>query len=53
MKNVHEVLRQKEADLNLVREQVESLRLVAPLLSEEELSADDSETGTNGRSANY
>jgi|GraSoiStandDraft_60_1057301.scaffolds.fasta_scaffold488348_2 hypothetical protein len=50
MKNVYEVLRQKEADLNLVREQVESLRVVLPLLSgEEEIAHDEANTGTNGR----
>ena len=49
MKNVYEVLRQKEADLNLVREQVE-LRVVLPLLSgEEEIAHDEANTGTNGR----
>lgn len=54
MKNVYEVLRQKEADLTLVREQVESLRLVLPLLSSDEESADEeAETGTNGRTATY
>jgi hypothetical protein len=54
MKNVYEVLRQKEADLTLVREQVESLRLVLPLLnSDEELPGEDAETGTNGRTASY
>jgi hypothetical protein len=35
MKNVYEVLRQKEMDLTRVRQEVEALRYVAPLLSEE------------------
>jgi len=34
MKNVHEVLREKELDLVRVREEVEALRCVAPLLAE-------------------
>jgi hypothetical protein len=35
MKNPYELLQQKEADLARVRNQVESLRLVAALLSED------------------
>jgi len=35
MKDPFEVLRQKEADLVRVQQEVESLRIVAPLLSEE------------------
>jgi len=35
MKNVYEVLRQKEMELTRVEKEVEDLRLVAPLLSEE------------------
>lgn len=34
MKNVYEVLRDKEAQLRQVQMEVEALRLVAPLLSE-------------------
>jgi hypothetical protein len=40
MKNAYEILRQKEADLARVRQQIECLRVVAPLLSEES-SPDD------------
>ncbi len=41
MKNVYEVLRQKEMELTRLEKEVEALRLVAPLLSEEkEVSAD-------------
>jgi hypothetical protein len=40
MKNAYEVLRQKEADLARVRQEIESLRVVAPLLSEESSSDD-------------
>jgi len=36
MKNVHEVLREKELDLIRVRQQVEALRVVAPMLMERE-----------------
>ena len=43
MKNVYEVLRQKEMELARLEQEVEALRLVAPLLSEEkELSAEPS-----------
>jgi hypothetical protein len=35
MKNAYEVLQQKETDLARVRHEVESLRIVAPLLSDE------------------
>jgi hypothetical protein len=41
MKNVYEVLRQKEIELTRLEKEVEALRLVAPLLSEEkEMSAE-------------
>ena len=41
MKNVYEVLRQKEMELGRLEKEVEALRLVAPLLSEEkEVSPD-------------
>jgi len=42
MKNVYEVLRQKEMELARLEKEVEALRLVAPLLSEEKESADSS-----------
>jgi hypothetical protein len=35
MKNVYEVLRQKEMELARLEKEVEALRLVAPLLSED------------------
>ena len=38
MKNVYEVLRQKEMELTRLEKEVEALRLVAPLLSEEKES---------------
>ncbi len=41
MKNVYEVLRQKEMELTRLEKEVEALRLVAPLLSEEkEINSD-------------
>ncbi|MGA8765192.1 MAG: hypothetical protein WB562_20160 [Candidatus Sulfotelmatobacter sp.] len=39
MKNVYEVLRQKEIELTRLEKEVEALRLVAPLLSEEQKEA--------------
>jgi hypothetical protein len=42
MKNVYEVLRQKEMELIRLEKEVEALRLVAPLLSEEKEMASDS-----------
>jgi hypothetical protein len=38
MKNVYEVLRQKEMELTRLEKEVEALRMVAPLLSEEKES---------------
>jgi hypothetical protein len=35
MKNVYEVLRQKEAELTRLEKEVEALRLAAPLLADE------------------
>lgn len=40
MKNVYEVLRQKEMELTRLEKEVEALRLVAPLLSEEKEGAE-------------
>ena len=56
MKNVYEVLRQKEMELTRLEKEVEALRLVAPLLSEEkEMSSDISKpalaTAVNGPQA--
>jgi hypothetical protein len=41
MKNVYEVLRQKEMELTRLEKEVEALRLVAPLLSEEKENVSD------------
>jgi hypothetical protein len=42
MKNPYEVLRQKEAQIRELEAQVEALRIVAPLLSEDSQSQDES-----------
>jgi hypothetical protein len=41
MKNPNEVLRQKEADLARVRHEIDSLRIAAALLADEDSSAED------------
>jgi len=41
MKNADEVLQQKETDLARVRHEIESLRIVAPLLSDELFFSDE------------
>ena len=48
MKNVYEVLRQKELELTRLEKEVEALRIAAPLLSEEKESM--SETSALGKS---
>ncbi len=45
MKNVYEVLRQKELELSRLEKEVEALRVAAPLLS------DDKETGSDATTA--
>lgn len=44
MKNVYEVLRQKEMELARLEKEVEALRLVAPLLSEDKEAVDPAKT---------
>ena len=55
MKNVYEVLRQKEMELTRLEKEVEALRLVAPLLSEEKENGEASKsvlpTAVNGPQA--
>jgi hypothetical protein len=46
MKNVYEVLRQKELELTRLEKEVEALRLVAPLLADEGKEAIDSSKPT-------
>ena len=41
MKNVYEVLRQKELELTRLEKEVEALRVAAPLLSDEKESVSD------------
>ncbi len=41
MKNVYEVLRQKELEVSRLKQEVEALRVTAPLLSEDEKAEDD------------
>jgi len=48
MKNVYEVLRQKELDLSRLQREVEALRLTAPLLSEELDTGNRSQTASLG-----
>jgi hypothetical protein len=48
MKNVYEVLRQKELELTRLEKEVEALRIAAPLLSEEKETLGD--TSTLGKS---
>jgi hypothetical protein len=42
MKNVYEVLRQKELELSRLEKEVEALRVAAPLLSEDKEAGNDS-----------
>jgi hypothetical protein len=44
MKNVYEVLRQKELEVSRLEKEVEALRVVAPLLSEDGEAEDDQPT---------
>jgi hypothetical protein len=44
MKDAYEVLEQKEADLSLVRQEIESLRIVASLLVDDLNSNDSDQT---------
>ena len=41
MKNVYEVLRQKELEVSWLRKEVEALRVAAPLLDDEEAENDN------------
>ena len=52
MKNVYEVLRQKEMELARLEKEVEALRLVAPMLSEEKEASELSRMSVNGSSLN-
>lgn len=50
MKNAHEVLQQKEADLARVRQEVESLAIAAELLNDDNSSGFDSVTTLDDQS---
>jgi hypothetical protein len=41
MKNVYEVLRQKELELSRLKKEIEALRVAAPLLSEDREPGND------------
>jgi hypothetical protein len=43
MKNIYEVLRQKEIELSSLKKEIEALRIAAPLLSEGEEADNDNE----------
>jgi hypothetical protein len=43
MKNVYEVLRQKELEVSKLEQEVEALRVVAPLLSEDGEAENDNQ----------
>jgi PAS domain-containing protein len=49
MKNVYEVLRQKELELSRLEKEVEALRVAAPLLADDGEAGND--TPQNGRAA--
>ncbi len=51
MKNVYEVLREKEAQLRKIQVEVEALRVAAPLLSESESEAENESNGSSRRAA--
>lgn len=52
MKDAYEVLRQKEAELDLVRKEIESLKIVEPLLSED-VSADHTDESAEKSSLSF
>jgi hypothetical protein len=51
MKNVYEVLRQKELEISRLKKEVEALRVAAPLLSEGEEAGRDNKPSLGGPSA--
>lgn len=48
MKNAYEVLREKELELSKVETEVEALRMVAPLLSNDNEASDNEKAATAG-----
>jgi hypothetical protein len=49
MKNVYEVLRQKELEVSRLKQEVEALRVAGPLLSEDGEAKDDQPTLKRGK----
>jgi hypothetical protein len=47
MKDVHEVLRQKELEVSRLQKEVDALRVAAPLLKDVESEDHDQPTGAN------
>ena len=52
MKNVYEVLRQKELELSRLEKEVEALRVAAPLLSDDKDATPESTTAKPALSSN-
>ena len=51
MKNVYEVLREKEAQLRKIQMEVEALRVAAPLLGDDDNQAAEENNGNSRRAA--
>lgn len=51
MKNVYEVLREKEAQLRQIQIEVEALRVAAPLLGDDDNQAAEENNGNSRRAA--
>ena len=49
MKDVYEVLRQKEREVSRLKKEVEALRVAAPLVSEDGQAKDDQPTLRRGK----
>ena len=49
MKDVYEVLRQKEREVSRLKKEVEALRIAAPLVSEDDQAGDDQPTLKRGK----
>jgi len=49
MKDVYEVLRQKEREVSRLKKEVEALRIAAPLVSEDDQAGDDTPTLKRGK----
>ena len=49
MRDVYEVLRQKEREVSRLKREVEALRVAAPLVSEDDQAKDDQPTLKRGK----